>query len=122
MCLRTRSWRQLLALTAIALLALAFPVAVYAQSNINLEWNRWDAQISAQSGSDRLQISETQEVHILSGSIRQGTRFWTTPVQVQAVYIISSGNGNPTALQANNSGQSGTYNVSQGSGNAQTMV
>ena len=104
-------------LLLLAILLLAAPITVSAQSNANVEWNRWDAQIAVPSNnSDQLQISETQEVHILDGSIRQGTRFWTSPVQVQAVYLVLNNDSSPVQLQQGSSSQPGTYNVSQSSG------
>src|SRR5262249_25272182 len=94
-------------------LLLAIPLSVSAQASPNVEWNRWDAQIAVQPNGDQLQIAETQEVHIIDGTIRQGARFWTNPVQIQAVYVVLNNGQNPTQLQSNSSGQPGTYTVKQ---------
>lgn len=107
--------RPLMWLSVLLLVLLAMPFTVSAQGSPNIEWNRWDAQIAVQPNSDQLQIAETQEVRILNGSIRQGTRFWTNPVQVQAVYVVLNNGQNPTQLQASSNGQPGTYTVSQAS-------
>src|SRR5436305_4338085 len=95
------------ALTVLMLLAL--PAVAFAQ-NPSLQWNRWDAQITAQP-NNQLQIVETQEVAVNSGTIHQGTRYWTTPVNIQQVYVITGNNQNPQLLQQSSSGQPGTYTI-----------
>ena len=102
-------------LLLLALVLLAAPFTVSAQSNASVVWNRWDAQIATQSNSDQLQIAETQEINIQNGTIRQGTRYWTSQVQVQAVYVILNNDSSPVQLQQSSNGQPGTYNFSQAS-------
>src|SRR4051812_32094806 len=105
--------KLLTALTVLVLLAV--PAVAFAQ-NTNIQWNRWDAQITAQS-NDQLQIVETQEVAVSSGTVSQGTRYWTTPVNLQQVYVITGNNQNPQALTQSNSGQPGTYTLTNNGGN-----
>src|SRR5258706_6317667 len=95
------------------------PALAFAQ-NINVEWNRWDAQITVQS-DNKLQIAETHEVHVLGGPVKQGTRYWTDPVQIQAIYLVRGTNQQPRALTQGSGGQPGTYTVSQ-SGNKTTLT
>ncbi len=100
---------KLLALLLIALLLT--PTLAFAQS-IQLEFTRWDAQINAQSNSDQMQIAEAEQIHVLSGTLSRGSRFWTQPVQIQAVYIVLGNDNTPRQLSQGN-GQPGTYAVSQ---------
>src|SRR5579859_5546177 len=102
----------------IALLMLAFaltPGLVFAQ-NASVQFNRWDAQITTQSNSDQLQIAETQEVQVMAGTVSHGTRYWTDPVQVQSVYMVTSGSSNPQQLAQGSANQPGSYSITQ-SGN-----
>lgn len=99
---------KLLALLLIALLLT--PTFAFAQ-NIQLEFTRWDAQINAQTNSDQMQIAEAEQIHVINGTLSRGSRFWTQPVQVQAVYIVGS-NNTPVQLSQGN-GQPGTYAVTQ---------
>jgi predicted membrane protein DUF2207 len=102
--------RSRLGLVLLTVLLLT-PALAFAQ-NVNVEWTRWDAQIAVQS-DNTLQIAETHEVHVLDGQVKQGTRFWTDPVQLQAVYLVRGNNQQPRALVQGRGGQPGTYTVSQ---------
>ncbi len=107
---------RLAALLVVALLLT--PALAFAQS-INVEWNRWDAQITVQQ-NNQMQVAETQEVHVLDGTVKQGTRYWTDPVQIQNVYVIL-GNNQPRALSQGSNNQPGTYTLSQ-NGNQTTLT
>ncbi|MBX3061503.1 MAG: hypothetical protein KF726_00915 [Anaerolineae bacterium] len=111
-----KSKSRLLASTLVTLLLmlLTLPLNVRAQS-IDLEWRRWDAQITVQP-NNVFNIVETQSIHILSGTIRRGARIWTADVDIQGVRVVSSGSSTPQALQENNSEQPGTYSVSNSGG------
>jgi len=104
----------------LAVALLLAPGLVSAQS-INLEWERWDAQINVTGSNNELQVTEIQELNVLGGTVQQGTRFWTTPVDVQNVYVLHAGDRNPVELREDNSGQPGTYSIS-GSTNNETTV
>jgi len=97
------------------LVLLAVPAVAFAQ-NTNIQWNRWDAQITAQA-NNQMQVVETQEVAVNSGTVSQGTRYWTTPVNLQQVYVITGNNQNPQPLTQSNSGQPGTYTLTNNGGN-----
>jgi hypothetical protein len=106
--------RKFLTLVVLCLaVLLALPGLAFAQST-SVVWNRWDDQITVQS-NNQMQIAETQEVAVSSGSVRQGTRYWTQPVQLQQVYVIQGSDQTPQALTANSSGQPGTYTFSNDS-------
>ncbi len=102
--------RLMLLLLAVLLLT---PGLVFAQ-NVSVQWNRWDDQITVQQDNS-LQIAETQEVQVLNGPVRQGSRYWTDPVQLQAVYLIL-GNNQPQTLTQGNGNQPGTYTLTQNGG------
>jgi len=106
-------FRLLAALLVLALFAV--PAVTFAQSP-NLEWTRWDAQITPQS-NNQLQIAETQEVAVSGGTVSRGTRYWTTPVNIQQVYIMSGNDQQPRQLQQGSSGQPGTYQLVNNGGN-----
>jgi hypothetical protein len=115
--MRCKMRSRLAALVLVVLLLT--PTLAFAQ-NINIEWNRWDAQLAVQQ-NNQMQVAETQEIHVLNGTVRQGTRYWNDPVQIQAVYEILGNSQQPRALSQGNSGQPGTYNVSQ-DGNKTTLT
>ncbi|MEP7285653.1 MAG: hypothetical protein ABI947_07795 [Chloroflexota bacterium] len=98
---------------ALALLFAFIPGLVFAQSSgPTVEWNRWDARITVRANSDQFQVAETQEVHITGGTVKHGKRFWTTPVQLQNVYLIVGNDATPQQLAQNSADQPGTYRVS----------
>jgi len=109
-------FKFLAALLVLALLAA--PALAFAQSP-NLEWTRWDAQITAQS-NNQLQIVETQEVAVSGGTVSRGTRYWTSPVNIQAVYVMSGNGQQPQQLQQSTNGQPGTYSLTT-NGNKPTL-
>jgi len=96
-----------------------FPGAIHAQGT-TIEFNRWDARIIARSGSDQLQIAETQEIRVIGGTLSRGNRFWTRPVQIQNVFIVTGSDNATTELTAGNSAQRGAYALSQ-SGDQTTL-
>lgn len=108
----------------IALITLIYvamiPGLAFAQSPA-VEWTRWDDQITVKANSDTLQIAETQEIRITSGTVQHGTRLWTSPVQVQNAFLIVGNSATPTELTVGDGNQPGTYNVSQ-RGNQTTLA
>jgi hypothetical protein len=106
----------------IALLVFAFaltPGLVFAQ-NASVEFNRWDAQITPSANSSQMQVAELQEVHVTNGTVSHGQRFWTSPVQLQNVYLISGNDSTPRQLTQGSSNQPGSYKLTQ-SGNQTTL-
>src|SRR5258706_578662 len=103
---------KLVALVVLALLLV--PGIAYAQSPA-VEWTRWDALINV-IGENQLQVAETQEIRVTSGSIHHGKRSWTDQVQVQNVYLIPAGSSTPQQLTAGNGTSPNTYRVSQSGG------
>src|SRR4051812_5378737 len=102
----------------IALLVLVFaltPGWVFAQST-SVEFNRWDAQITPSANSSQMQVAEVEEIHVTNGTLHFGERSWTSPVQIQTVYLVSGNNTAPVELNAGSNNQPGTYVVNQ-SGN-----
>jgi len=93
----------------------ALPITASAQSPV-VEWTRWDAQITAQ-GNNQMTVVETQEVAVTGGTVSKSTRYWTSPVNVQQVYVMMGNDPNPRQLTPNSSGQPGTYMVTNNSGN-----
>jgi hypothetical protein len=106
--------RGKVAAIAILLAVFLIPGMVSAQAT-SVEWNRWDADITVQSNSDQLQIVEKQEVKIVNGTVRFGRRGWTTPVQIQTVFV-SVGNNQPRQLTQANDNRPGTYSLTQSGG------
>src|SRR5258708_14537932 len=97
----------------IAVLLLVFaltPALVFAQSP-SVQWNRWDAQINVPASGDQMQIAETQEVNVTGGTVSHGTRTWTSPVQVQNVYLIVGNDSTPKELTPGNGNQPNTFTV-----------
>jgi hypothetical protein len=97
------------------LLSLALLASVIQAQGPEFEWTRWDTIITVRSGSDEMEIVETQEFAIEDGTVRFGTRTWTEPVEVQAVYIADGG-GRLTELEQSSSSDAGTYIVEQNGG------
>ena len=104
----------------ITLVCMLIPGLAFAQSP-SVEWVRWDDQITVQANSDSLKIAEVQEIRITAGTVKHGTRDWTSPVQVQNVFLIVGNDTTPTELTAGDGNQPGTYKVSQ-SGNQTTLA
>lgn len=98
----------------VAVLLLVFaltPVMAFAQSP-SVQWNRWDAKINVPASGDQMQIAETQDIQITSGTVSRGTRIWTSPVQIQNVYLLTDNDSSPQQLTQSNSKQPNTYTVS----------
>lgn len=92
---------------------LLIPAAAQAQ-NIDFKWKRWDSFIDVQPANNALSITETQEFVIFEGPVRFGSRTWTQPVEIQAVYIVvPEDTHSPTELTYADSEEPGTYFVSQ---------
>jgi hypothetical protein len=79
----------------------------------SVEWEAWNAQITAHANDSQLDVAETQIVNVLDGSLSQGERDYTQPVEVQALFVAMNG-GQPRELTPGNG--PGTYQVSNSSG------
>src|SRR5262245_57859995 len=108
-------------LAALILVVLLLTPALAFAQNINVEWNRWDAQIVIQN-NNQMQVAETQEFNVLDGTVRKGTRYFTDPVQIQSVFLILGNSQQPRALSQSNNGQPGTYSVSQDNNQTTTLT
>src|SRR5690349_10685752 len=107
---------KLIALVVLALLLV--PGITYAQSPA-VEWTRWDALINV-GNNNQLQIAETREVKVTSGSVHHNKRSWDSLVQVQNVYVINGNDNTPQPVAQGNGTSPNTYKVTQ-SGN-QTVL
>jgi hypothetical protein len=99
----------------IAILLLVFgltPALVFAQG-IGVQWNRWDAQITVPASGSQMQVAETQDIQVTGGTVSHGTRSWTSPVQVQSVYLVVGNDSTPRQLTQDNSNQPNTYSLGQ---------
>jgi hypothetical protein len=101
--------------SVILMLALCLIPSVVSAQATSVEWNRWDADITVQSNSEQIQIVEKQEVKVVTGTVRFGRRGWTTPVQIQTVFV-SIGNSQPRQLTEANDNAPGTYSLTQSGG------
>lgn len=81
---------------------------------ITFEWTRWDDVITVQPATSTLDIAETQEFQINSGTVRRGSRSWTDPVDIQGVFYVSD--GQPVPLTAGQGEDPGTYTLSDQDG------
>jgi len=79
----------------------------------SVEWEAWNAQITAHANNSQLDVAETQVINVLDGSLSQGERDYTQPVDIQAVYLAMNG-GQPRELTQGSG--AGTYQVSGTSG------
>lgn len=101
----------------LAILILFFTGSVVSAQSINLQWNRWDAQITVQGDNSPLIISEVQEIQVLDGTVNGGTRYWTTPIELQNVQVLLSGERSSRQMVQGNGTDNGTYALSQSGGN-----
>jgi hypothetical protein len=102
-------------ITLLCLALLMLPMSMVSAQNIEFEWTRWDAIINLRSGSDDMEIVETQEFFIQDGTVRFGTRTWTDPVEILTVYYAGD-NGSTVELEQSSSEAEGTYFVEQNGG------
>jgi len=79
----------------------------------SVEWQAWNAQITAHANDSQLDVAETQVINVLDGSLSQGERDYTQQVDIQAVYLAMNG-GQPRELSQGTG--AGTYQVSGTSG------
>jgi hypothetical protein len=79
----------------------------------SVEWEAWNAQITAHANDPQLDVAETQIINVLDGSLSQGERDYTQQVDIQAVYLAMNG-GQPRELTQGTG--AGTYQVSGSSG------
>lgn len=71
-------------------LLLAAVTGVSAQSP-EVEWDSWNAQITAYSDSDQVDVAETQVINVLDGQLQAGRRDYSQPVDIQSVYLAMNG-------------------------------
>jgi hypothetical protein len=101
---------------AICLMVLATVMGIAphaAAQNVDLVWNRWDAQITVRSDSE-LEISETHEIEVLNGDIGGGFRNWNEEIDIRNVYAIMPGSRQPVELAEDSSGREGTWRINGG--------
>jgi hypothetical protein len=79
----------------------------------SVEWQAWNAQITAHANDSQLDVAETQIINVLDGSLSKGERDYTQQVDIQAVYLAMNG-GQPRELTPGTG--AGTYQVSTGTG------
>src|SRR5262245_38353845 len=79
----------------------------------SVEWEAWNAQITAHANDNQLDVSETKVINVLDGSLSAGERDYSQPVDIQAVYLAMNG-GQPRQM-TEGSGP-GTYQVFNSSG------
>jgi len=87
-------------------LLLVSVMGVGAQSP-SVEWDAWNAQITAYADSSQLDVAETQVINVLDGAVQAGQRDYSQPVDIQNVFVAVNG-GQPQELAP------GQYQVSQG--------
>jgi hypothetical protein len=71
-------------------LLLAAITGVSAQSP-EVEWDSWNAQITAYSDSNQVDVAETQVINVLDGQLQAGQRDYSQPVDIQSVYLAMNG-------------------------------
>jgi len=101
----------------LVILSLLFTGSFASAQNIDLQWNRWDAQITVSGDNSPMTISEVQEIQVLGGTVNGGTRYWTTPVELQSVQVLLNGERSARQLNQGNGTDNGTYTLSQSQGN-----
>ena len=77
----------------------------------SVEWEAWNAQITAHANNSQLDVAETQVINVLDGSLHAGERDYSQQVDIQAVYLAMNG-GQPRELTPGTG--PGTYAVSTG--------
>ncbi len=100
--------RQMIRYSKLTLLFTLLLFTITLQAQVEFEWTRWDDNITVVD-NDTIQVSETQEFRMISGEIGRGTRTWTDPVTVEAVFVVME--STPTQLQRSSSGNPGTYEL-----------
>jgi hypothetical protein len=75
----------------------------------SVEWEAWNAQITAYNNDTQMDVAETQVINVLDGSLSAGERDYTQPVNIQQVYLAMN-NGQPRQLEEGSG--PGTYQVS----------
>jgi hypothetical protein len=101
----------------LVILSLLFTGSFASAQNINLQWNRWDAAITVTGDNSPMAISEVQEIQVLDGTVNGGQRYWTTPVELQNVQVVLSGERSARQLTQGNGTTNGTYSLSQSGNN-----
>lgn len=85
-----------LAIGLVLILSLTFVFSAGAQSP-SVEWEAWNAQITAHSNSSEIDVAETQIINVLDGTIHAGERNYSSLVDIQSVYLAIN-NGQPQTL------------------------
>ena len=88
--------RQMFRYSKLAFLFTLLLFAITVQAQVEFEWTRWDDNITVVD-DDTIQVSETQEFRIISGEIGRGSRTWTDPVSIEAIFVVMG--NSPTQLQ-----------------------
>jgi len=79
----------------------------------SVEWQAWNAQITAHANSSQLDVAETQIIMVRGGPLHSGIRDYSQPVQIQNVFFALNGQ-QPQELPVGSG--PGTYQVSNANG------
>jgi hypothetical protein len=96
----------------LVVLALAAVGGVAAQSP-SVEWEAWNAQITAHADNPQMDVAETQVINVIDGPLHSGVRDYSQPVEIQNVFFALNG-GQPQELIPGNG--PGSYQVSNSGG------
>jgi hypothetical protein len=80
-------WMSSVLLLGLLIVAVA---GVSAQSP-SVEWESWNAQITAHSDSSQVDVAETQVINVLDGQLRAGQRDYSQPVDIDSVFFAMNG-------------------------------
>lgn len=94
-------------------LLLAAIGAVSAQSP-SVEWESWNAQITAYSDSSQLDVAETQVIDVLDGQLQAGQRDYSQPVDIQSVFFAMNGEQPQELAPGDGPGQFQVFEESNG--------
>ena len=86
---------------------------VAAAQSPSVEWEAWNAQITAHANDPQLDVAETQVINVIEGTLHSGQRDYSQPVRIQSVYLAMNNDQPQEIFQGTGPGM---YEVSNPNG------
>lgn len=105
-------WKWISSALLVGLLVMAAS-GVAAQSP-SVEWDSWNAQITAYNDRSQVDVAETQVINVLDGRLQAGQRDYSQPVDIQSVYFAMNGEQPQELAPGDGAGQYQAYEADGG--------
>jgi len=105
-------WKWISSALVVGLLVMA--VGGVAAQSPSVEWDSWNAQITAYNDRSQVDVAATQMINVLSGQLQAGQRDYSQPVDIQSVYFAMNGEQPQELAPGDGPGRYQTYETDGG--------